>query len=62
MRFGWEGGFEVKGHEIALHDAPRFDNPYSQSAFLSSEVAIQRGEETLVLCLEQPSTPDVQKH
>jgi hypothetical protein len=49
VRFGWEGPFEVAGRAIALHDSPRFDNPYCRCAFLSPRVTIRRGEETLEL-------------
>ncbi|MBN1877031.1 MAG: hypothetical protein JXA33_22605 [Anaerolineae bacterium] len=49
VRFGWQGNFEVAGEIIALHDTPRFDNPYSQCAFLSPQIEIHRGEETLLL-------------
>jgi len=51
VRFGWEGPFEVAGREIALHETPRFDNPYCQCAFLSPQVTIRRGKETLNLDL-----------
>lgn len=47
--FGWESPFEVDGREIALHDSPRFDNPYSQCAFLSPQITIRRGDEMLTL-------------
>jgi hypothetical protein len=52
VRLSWEGEFEVGGRAIALHDSPRFDNPYSQCAFGAPQVTIQRGEETLVLDLD----------
>ena len=58
--FGWEGAFEVDGREIALHDLPRFDNPYCQCAFLSPQVEIQRGTENVVLDLEHG--PSAQPH
>jgi hypothetical protein len=49
IRFGWTGDFEVDGQEIALHDAPRFDNPYCQAEFLSPQITIQRAGQALVL-------------
>ena len=49
--FGWEGAFSVAGREVALHDSPRFDNPYSQCAFLSPQVRIRRGEQELTIDL-----------
>lgn len=60
VSFGWEGAFEVAGREIALHETPRFDNPYCQCAFLSPQITILRGAETLVLDLErgQNAHPD----
>jgi hypothetical protein len=51
VRFGWEGPFEVGGQAVALHDSPRFDNPYCQCAFGAEQIAIQRGGEALVLDL-----------
>jgi hypothetical protein len=61
VRFGWEGAFEVGGREIALHDSPRFDNPYCQCAFLSPQLTIRRGEETLHLDLAGGATHPVQE-
>jgi hypothetical protein len=33
MEFGWRGPLQIDGVEIALHDYPRFDNPYCRAEF-----------------------------
>jgi len=40
VRFGWEGGFNVDGVEIQLHDYPRYDNPYIKAEFDPHEIYV----------------------
>ena len=47
--FAWEGDLEIDGQRIALHDYPRFDNPYCQAPFTARKLMIQRGSEALDL-------------
>lgn len=49
LEFSWAGPLRIAGHEISLHDYPRFDNPYCQCAFTAPEIHIRRGEESLTL-------------
>jgi hypothetical protein len=53
--FGWEGNLEVAGQVVALHDTPRFDNPYCQAPFPTHRLVIRRGTEELDLDFTQAS-------
>jgi hypothetical protein len=49
VSFGWEDPLRIAGTEVALHDSPRFDNPYCRSAFLSPRIEIHHGHDRLTL-------------
>lgn len=49
LSFGWEGPLKIAGAETALHDYPRFDNPYCQSSFLAPRAEIRHGKNRLTL-------------
>jgi hypothetical protein len=57
VEFSWEGDLRVNDQAIALHNYPRFDNPYCQNEFLSPSVVIRRGEEELTLDFEEARQP-----
>lgn len=44
MRFGWHGPLLVGDAAVALHDYPRFANPYCQVDFATQHYAIRAGE------------------
>jgi hypothetical protein len=41
IRFGWDGQPEVDGTEVTVGNHPRFDNPWSQTAFDSRQTTIE---------------------
>ncbi len=41
IRFGWDGPPEVDGNAVTVGDHPRFDNPWSQTAFDSRQTRIE---------------------
>lgn len=47
--FGWEGDLHQNGKARPLDDFPRFDNPYSLTAFDDDTVSIQHGKKSLHL-------------
>jgi hypothetical protein len=53
VEFAWEGELRVAGQPVALHNYPRFDNPYCQGEFLSPRLLIRRAGQELVLDFEQ---------
>jgi hypothetical protein len=48
VQFGWEEPLVVAGEEVALHDTPRFENPYCQVPFAETSFKVQRGDEQVV--------------
>jgi len=40
MQFGWSGPLKVDGNEVALHDYPRWQNPYTDTAFGAEQAHI----------------------
>lgn len=49
IEFGWDRAFVVAGETVALHDYPRFDNPYCRTEFDSQVYDIQFGDMTHTL-------------
>jgi len=49
ISFGWTEPLVVGGQAIALHDYPRFDNPYCHAELGERRYVITRGEDQLVL-------------
>lgn len=49
LDFGWTGPLHIAGQVIALHDYPRFDNPYCQCTFTAPQIHIRRGAASLTL-------------
>ena len=49
VQFGWQGPLRVNHREIAVHDYPRYDNPYVQAAFPADEIEVQAGKHKLHL-------------
>lgn len=49
VEFGWDGPFIVGGVEIALHDYPRYDNPFVKAEFGSTEMSVAAGSHALNL-------------
>ena len=49
LRFGWTGLLTLDGKEIALHDYPRWDNPYAHVGFGSEQFHIAFKGESLDL-------------
>ena len=49
MRFGWEGPLTVEGKAVALHDYPRWDNPYAHVEFGSETFHIEHKGQSLDL-------------
>ena len=48
VEFGWEEPLRVAGAVVALHDYPRFDNPYCQAEFGSTRYEITYQDQKLV--------------
>jgi hypothetical protein len=46
MHFGWHSPLRVGGDAVALHNYPRFHNPYCQAEFASRHYTIQYGDQT----------------
>lgn len=44
IRFGWHEPLRVAGVEVALHNYPRFDNPYCHTEFGSKQYTIRYGD------------------
>lgn len=49
MRFGWDVPLTVGGREIALHDYPRYDNPFCQAEFMAPQMTVRCGGSETVL-------------
>ena len=49
VSFGWKDPLRIAGADVALHDSPRFDNPYCRSEFLSPRIEIRHGHGRLTL-------------
>ncbi len=49
MEFGWSAPLTIEGREVAIAGYPRFDNPYSQTAFTASQMIIKDKKEMLIL-------------
>jgi hypothetical protein len=52
LSFGWEDSLKIAGVAVALHDYPRFDNPYCQCPFLAPRAEIRHGQGRLTLDFE----------
>jgi hypothetical protein len=49
VRFGWQGPLQVEAAEISLRGYPRYDNPYVQAEFDTTEIQISAGGYRLFL-------------
>jgi len=49
VHFGWHGPLLVGGAVVALHDYPRFDNPYCHAEFATRQYTIQMGGEAYAI-------------
>jgi hypothetical protein len=49
LTFGSLAPFTVDGTPVALDGYPRYDNPFTQTAFLADQVALAAGERELLL-------------
>lgn len=53
VEFAWDEPFKIAGEAIALHDYPRFDNPYCHADFDSQVYQFQYGDRVHTLDFEQ---------
>ena len=53
--FSWQGPLRVAGEEIAVHDYPRFDNPYCQAEFGTTRYQIDYAGEQIRLDFSESS-------
>lgn len=52
VEFGWHGDLRVKGEAVAIHDYPRFDNPYCHTEFGDTTYRIEHDGQQLLLDFE----------
>ncbi len=52
VEFGWQGPLRIAGEETALHDYPRFDNPYCRAEFNARQYTIRHNGQEVTLDFE----------
>ena len=58
MCFGWTRPLTVCGKAVALHDYPRYDNPFCHALFGAQRFDICTGDTHSVICYVQPEAPE----
>jgi hypothetical protein len=57
VQFGWGALLRVRGEEVAIHDYPRFQNPYCQADFTSRQYTIRYGSQAYTLDFDFQALP-----